>query len=76
MIPISYIRPSAVDTEICHKDLVNDMDAVDLAQCVAMILAVMAFPWWKHFSRYWAFVWGILGHQWIPLTKASDGELW
>ena len=28
----------------------------------------------KHFPRYWPFVRGI--HQWIPLTKASDAELW
>ena len=29
---------------------------------------------WKHFPRYWPFVWGI--HRWIPLTKASDSGLW
>ena len=29
---------------------------------------------WKRFPRYWPFVWGI--HQLIPLTKASDTELW
>ena len=29
---------------------------------------------WKHFPRYWPFVRGI--HRWIPLTKASDTELW
>ena len=29
---------------------------------------------WKHFPRYWPFVWGI--HRWIPRTKASDAELW
>ena len=28
----------------------------------------------KHFPRYWPFVRGI--HWWIPLTKASDVELW
>ena len=28
---------------------------------------------WKHFPRYWLFV---TGHRWIPLTKASDAELW
>ena len=38
---------------------------------------------WKHFPRYWPFVrltghfCGVLtGHQWIPLTKVSDTELW
>ena len=31
---------------------------------------------WKHFPRYWPFVRGIHGHRWIPLTKASDAELW
>ena len=30
---------------------------------------------WKRFLRYWPFVWGIL-HRWIPLTKASDADLW
>ena len=25
---------------------------------------------WEHFPRYWPFV------RWIPLTKASDAELW
>ena len=29
---------------------------------------------WKHFPRYWSFVQG--SHRWIPLTKASDAELW
>ena len=29
---------------------------------------------WKDFPRYWPFVRWI--HQWIPLTKASDVELW
>ena len=29
---------------------------------------------WKHFPRYWPFVWA--GHRWIPRTKASDVELW
>ena len=42
------------------------------------------FPWvvyddvikWKHFPRYWP-LWGeSTGHRWIPLTKASDAELW
>ena len=25
---------------------------------------------WKHIPRYWPFVRGTTGHQWIPLTKA------
>ena len=29
---------------------------------------------WKHFPRYWPFVWGI--HLSITFTKASDAELW
>ena len=29
---------------------------------------------WKHFARYCPFVRG--SHRWIPLTKASDAELW
>ena len=31
---------------------------------------------WKHFPCYWPFVRGTTGHRWIPLTKASDAELW
>ena len=37
--------------------------------------------WWRNQMeknpRYWPFVWGdSTGHRWIPLTKASDAELW
>ena len=31
---------------------------------------------WKHFPRNWPFVRGIHQSRWIPLTKASDAELW
>ena len=31
---------------------------------------------WKHFPRYWPFVWGIHRYPWIPHTKSSDAELW
>ena len=31
---------------------------------------------WKHFPRYWPFVWGSHRSRWIPHTKASDAELW
>ena len=31
---------------------------------------------WKHFPRYWPFVWEFTRHRWIPHTKASDAELW
>ena len=31
---------------------------------------------WKHFPRYWSLVRETTGHQWIPITKASDTELW
>ena len=31
---------------------------------------------WKHFPRHWP-LWGeFTGDRWIPLTKASDAELW
>ena len=30
----------------------------------------------NYFPRYWPFVQGITGHQWIPHTKVSDAELW
>ena len=31
---------------------------------------------WKHFPRYWPCVREFTGHRWLPLTKASDAELW
>ena len=31
---------------------------------------------WKHFPRYWPFVWGIHRSPVFSLTKASDAELW
>ena len=31
---------------------------------------------WKHFPRYWPFVWGIHRSSVFSLTKASDAELW
>ena len=32
---------------------------------------------WKHFPRYTGALWGLsTGHLWIPLTKATDAELW
>ena len=31
---------------------------------------------WKHFPRYWPLCGKFTGHQWIPLTKASNVELW
>ena len=31
---------------------------------------------WGHFPRYWPFVWRIHRSRLIPLTKASDAELW
>ena len=31
---------------------------------------------WKHFPRYWPFVWEFTDHRLIPPTKASDAEPW
>ena len=31
---------------------------------------------WKHFPRYLPFMRESTGHRWIPLTKASNTELW
>ena len=31
---------------------------------------------WKHFPSYWHFVREITDHRWIPLTKASDADIW
>ena len=51
-------------------------------QSLIFVLLRYIIPWhddvikWKHFPRYWPFVWGFTGHQWIPHTKPSDMELW
>ena len=31
---------------------------------------------WKHFLCYWPLCGEFTDHRWIPLTKASDAELW
>ena len=31
---------------------------------------------WKHFPRYWPFVWGIHRSPVSPRAKANDAELW
>ena len=31
---------------------------------------------WKYFPRYWPLCGEFTGHRWIPLTKASDAEIW
>ena len=31
---------------------------------------------WEHFPPYWPFLRGIHRSRWIPLTKASDADLW
>ena len=31
---------------------------------------------WKHFPRFWLLCGEFTGHRWIPLTNASDSELW
>ena len=31
---------------------------------------------WKYVPRYWPFVCEFTDHRRIPLTKASDAELW
>ena len=31
---------------------------------------------WEHFPRYCPLCGEFIGHWWIPLTKASDAELW
>ena len=31
---------------------------------------------WKHFPRYWPIVRESTAHLWIPLTKASEAQLW
>ena len=37
----------------------------------------MLFEIWKQIYRITGTLWGeSSGHQWIPLTKVSDAELW
>ena len=31
---------------------------------------------WKYFPRHWLFGMESTGDRWIPLTKASDAEIW
>ena len=31
---------------------------------------------WKHFPCYWPFMRGIHRSRWMPLTEASDADLW
>ena len=31
---------------------------------------------WKHFPRYFSLCGEFTGHRWIPLTKASDADIW
>ena len=48
--------------------------------CLFLSLQVMRYhddvSKWKHFMRYWPFVRGIHQSPVVPLTKASDVELW
>ena len=41
-----------------------------LCACFMMLIK------WKHFPHYWPIVGGTTSNRWIPLTKASDTELW
>ena len=45
------------------------------------IISADSLTWWRHqmktFSALLALLWGeSTGHRWIPLTKASDAEVW
>ena len=53
----------------------NESDA-EIVDSIYRGFYMMASSKWKHFTRYWPFVRGIQRHRWIPLTKASDVELW
>ena len=50
--------------------LISDMTSFD------QILQSHDVIKWKHFLRYWPLCEQFIGHRWIPLTKASDAELW
>ena len=58
-----------------HIALVEEQDGRNYVACTCDVAPQNVFHndvmKWKHFPRYWPF-----GHRWIPLTKASDTELW
>ena len=62
-------KGSKMHTKIIRKHLINVDCGVDKMTNDDVMK-------WKHFPRYWPFVRGTIGHWWIPLTKASDAELW
>ena len=56
--------------------LKNDMWLMNMPMILTCILS-----WWRHqmenISRVTGPLWGeFIGHRWIPLTNASDTELW
>ena len=64
-IPSKFIK-------LCEKEHVDEITLVSITLALC--------PWWRRqmetFSAHWPFVWEFTGDRWIPLTKASDAELW
>ena len=65
-----------LDFALIYKVLCVFCDYVRLMCCYNSGHCTMMMIKWKHFPRYWPFVWGIHWSRWIPCTKASDAELW
>ena len=60
----------------------KDMTGQVALRCISTCTAPKSWPYhddvikWNHFPHCWPFVREITRHRWIPLTKASDEELW
>ena len=66
--PISWI------IFICGTNITHGDDHPNVSRSRSTICSHDDVIKWKHFPRYWPFVRG--SHRWIPLTEASDAELW
>ena len=59
------VRSRGIDWVLCRNVLMPATEEINTNDEVIK---------WKYFARYWPFV--RRSHRWIPLTKASDEELW
>ena len=68
---------------VIHTTLLNSNARGSALGCVQLqTSSTICTEWhydvikWKPFTLYWPFMREITCHRWIPLTKASDAELW
>ena len=59
-----------IDCSQCVTRPMCEWHSLEMKMCVKLDDVIK----WRHSPRYWPFVRGI--PRWIPLTKASDAELW